>query len=288
MSHKVPSTQISSPLIETATVIPDSSTIASTTAPPTISMISPLPQLTTPTHAPTTASTTTSIPTLPVFSSLFGFDQRVYATQTALESSTKEFKKKAQEERKLYIDVVEKSVKDIIKDEVKSLLPQILPKEVSDFATHVIQSTITESLENVVLAKSSSQSQSAYDAAASLTEFELKKIQLEKLEKSKLYRAAEDHRNLYDALIKSYQLDKDIFDSYVVSKVDRLEYAYAVYPILPAIPTQSKSYRRIDQGVGSTSGIRACALRNFDLGKMELENSQNNALAKLPMLYSLR
>ncbi|GJX93206.1 putative ribonuclease H-like domain-containing protein [Tanacetum coccineum] len=40
----------------------------------------------------------------------------------------------------------------------------------------------------------------------------------------------------------------------------------------------------IDQGVGSTSGIRACALRNFDLGIMELENSQNNALAKLPML----
>ncbi|GJT39411.1 ribonuclease H-like domain-containing protein [Tanacetum coccineum] len=38
------------------------------------------------------------------------------------------------------------------------------------------------------------------------------------------------------------------------------------------------------QGVGSTSGIRACALRYFDLGKMELENSQNNALAKLPIL----
>ncbi|GJU39082.1 hypothetical protein Tco_1192039 [Tanacetum coccineum] len=38
---------------------------------------------------------------------------------------------------------------------------------------------------------------------------------------------------------------------------------------------------RIDQGVGSTSGIRACALRYFDLEKMELENSQNNALAKV-------
>ncbi|GJS95894.1 hypothetical protein Tco_0802862 [Tanacetum coccineum] len=37
-------------------------------------------------------------------------------------------------------------------------------------------------------------------------------------------------------------------------------------------------------GVGSTSGIRACALRNFDLEVMELENTQNNALAKLPML----
>ncbi|GJY89622.1 ribonuclease H-like domain-containing protein [Tanacetum coccineum] len=42
--------------------------------------------------------------------------------------------------------------------------------------------------------------------------------------------------------------------------------------------------QKIDQGVGSTSGIRACALRNFDLEVMELENTHNNALAKLPML----
>ncbi|GJY23257.1 hypothetical protein Tco_0396915, partial [Tanacetum coccineum] len=41
---------------------------------------------------------------------------------------------------------------------------------------------------------------------------------------------------------------------------------------------------KIDQGVGSTSGIKACALRNFDIEVMELENTQNNALAKLPML----
>ncbi|GJW16555.1 hypothetical protein Tco_0023991 [Tanacetum coccineum] len=40
----------------------------------------------------------------------------------------------------------------------------------------------------------------------------------------------------------------------------------------------------IDQGVRSTSAIRACALRYFDLEEMELENFQNNALAKLPML----
>ncbi|GKD24000.1 hypothetical protein Tco_1225703 [Tanacetum coccineum] len=114
----------------------------------------------------------------------------------------------------LYIDVIEKSVKDIIKDEVKSQLPQILPKEISDFATPVIQSNVTESLENVVLAKSSSQPQSTYEATASLTEFELKKIMLDKLEKSKSYRAAKEHKNLYDALVKSYQLDKDLFDLY--------------------------------------------------------------------------
>nr|GFA33615.1 hypothetical protein [Tanacetum cinerariifolium] len=46
----------------------------------------------------------------------------------------------------------------------------------------MIQSTINESLKNVVLAKSSSQPKSTYEAAASLTEFELKKILLDKIE----------------------------------------------------------------------------------------------------------
>ncbi|GJT68776.1 hypothetical protein Tco_1020256 [Tanacetum coccineum] len=73
--------------------------------------------------------------------------------------------------------------KDIIKDEVITQLPQILPKEVSDFATSVIQSTINKSLENVILAKSSSQPKSTYEAAESLIEFELKKILLDKMEK---------------------------------------------------------------------------------------------------------
>ncbi|GJV60695.1 putative reverse transcriptase domain-containing protein [Tanacetum coccineum] len=101
--------------------------------------------------------------------------------QKAFRSYTAEFEKKANDEKKRYIDLVEKSVKEIIKDEVKSQLPQILPKEVSEFTTPVIQSNITESLENVDMAKSSSQPKSTYEAAASLTEFELKKTLLEKM-----------------------------------------------------------------------------------------------------------
>ncbi|GJW78737.1 hypothetical protein Tco_0140419 [Tanacetum coccineum] len=74
--------------------------------------------------------------------------------------------------------------------------------------------TINESHENFVLAKSSSQPQSTYEAAASHTEFELKKILLDKLKKSKSYRAAKQHGDLHNALVKSYQLNKDLFDSY--------------------------------------------------------------------------
>ncbi|GJR98009.1 hypothetical protein Tco_0270183 [Tanacetum coccineum] len=48
-------------------------------------------------------------------------------------------------------------------------------------------------------------------------------------------------------------------------------------PLVPCpTPTSYSSESvKIDQGVGSTSGIRACALRNFDLEVMELENTQN-------------
>ncbi|GKC09927.1 hypothetical protein Tco_1001537 [Tanacetum coccineum] len=67
---------------------------------------------------------------------------------------------------------------------------------------------------NVVLAKSSSQPKSTYEAAESLTKFELKKILLDKLQKSKSYRGAKEHRDLYDAPVKSYQLNKDLFESY--------------------------------------------------------------------------
>ncbi|GJT90644.1 hypothetical protein Tco_1079489 [Tanacetum coccineum] len=76
----------------------------------------------------------------------------------AFRSYTAEFEKKAQAEKKRYINLVEKSVKDIINNEVKTQLPHILPKEVYDFATH---------------------------AAVSLTEFGLKKIILDKMQKSK-------------------------------------------------------------------------------------------------------
>ncbi|GJS63095.1 hypothetical protein Tco_0677659, partial [Tanacetum coccineum] len=55
---------------------------------------------------------------------------------------------------------------------------------------------------------------STYEAAASLSEFELTKILINKIEKNKSYDKADYKRELYDALVKSYQTDKDLFDSY--------------------------------------------------------------------------
>nr|GEW18145.1 retrovirus-related Pol polyprotein from transposon TNT 1-94 [Tanacetum cinerariifolium] len=63
-------------------------------------------------------------------------------------------------------------------------------------------------------ANKSSQPQSLYEAAASLTEFELKKILIDKMEKSESYLAAPEHTECYDGLIKSYEIDKTLFSTY--------------------------------------------------------------------------
>ncbi|GJR16988.1 hypothetical protein Tco_0965515 [Tanacetum coccineum] len=73
---------------------------------------------------------------------------------------------------------------------------------------------VTESLEHVVLANESSQLQSSYEAAALLIEFELKKILIDKMDKSESYLTAPEHRECYDGLIKSYELDKNLLSTY--------------------------------------------------------------------------
>ncbi|GKF02483.1 hypothetical protein Tco_0029406, partial [Tanacetum coccineum] len=102
----------------------------------------------------------------------------------------------------------------LIKEEVNTQLPQILPQAVSDFATPVIEKNVTESVEAAVLTRSSSQPTSTYEAAASLSEFELSKILIDKMEKNKSYDKDDYKKKLYDVLVESYNTDKDLFDSY--------------------------------------------------------------------------
>ncbi|GJT27051.1 hypothetical protein Tco_0907326 [Tanacetum coccineum] len=73
---------------------------------------------------------------------------------------------------------------------------------------------VKESLKDVVLAKVSSQPQSSYEAAAMLIEFVLKKIMIDKMDKSESYLAAPKHKECYEGLIKSFNLDKTIFSTY--------------------------------------------------------------------------
>ncbi|GJT14618.1 hypothetical protein Tco_0861660 [Tanacetum coccineum] len=81
-----------------------------------------------------------------------------------------------------------------IKEQVKDQQPQILPKEVSNFAPPVNKKLIKESRDEVTVAK---------------------------MEKSESYLTAPEHRDCYDGLKKSYALDKNLFYSYDVYSLKR-------------------------------------------------------------------
>ncbi|GKC52281.1 hypothetical protein Tco_1075026 [Tanacetum coccineum] len=118
------------------------------------------------------------------------------------------------ETREEFMNFLSESLTTRITEQIKNQLPQILPEEVSNFAHPVIQKMVQELLGNDVLAKEFSQPQSLYEAAATLTEFELKKILIDKMDKSKSYLAAPEHKECYEGLRKSYDLDKTFLDTY--------------------------------------------------------------------------
>ncbi|GJY61529.1 hypothetical protein Tco_0462186 [Tanacetum coccineum] len=148
---------------------------------------------TTPTPTPTAPEVTTSFLALLDFSSVFRFNNGIATLPTNKE------------------EPFNKPLCPILQNVEKKLL---LTEGISEFATPVIERNVTESLEAAILAKYSSQIKSTYEAAASLFEFELMKILIDKIEEHKSYLIADYKRELYDALIKSYNTDKDLFDTY--------------------------------------------------------------------------
>ncbi|GKC74271.1 hypothetical protein Tco_1120154, partial [Tanacetum coccineum] len=212
--HEEPSSHTSSLFTVPVMVIPEIMYAFTTTIPPPPPSFYPLPQQAKPTPTPTSSEVTTLFPALPDFLSVFRFNDRV----TNLDKDLSEMKQVNQEEaladKKEYIDLINTSVRAIIKEEVKTQLPQILPQTISDFTSLVIERNVIESLEAVVLAKSSSQPKSTNAAAASHSEFELTKILMDKMEEHKSYLRSEYKKELYDALVKSYNTDKDLFKTY--------------------------------------------------------------------------
>nr|GEY45786.1 hypothetical protein [Tanacetum cinerariifolium] len=88
---------------------------------------------------------------------------------------------------------------------VKVQVSKILPK---------IEKTVNGQLEAEVLTRSSNSSKTSYAVAADLSEMELKKILIEKIESNKSIHRSDKQRNLYKALVEAYESDKIILDIY--------------------------------------------------------------------------
>nr|GFA91488.1 hypothetical protein [Tanacetum cinerariifolium] len=76
------------------------------------------------------------------------------------------------------------------------------------------EQTVNEQLEAKVITRSSNSSKTSYAVVVDLSEMELKKILIEKIEGKKSIHRSNKQRNLYKALVEAYESDKIILDPY--------------------------------------------------------------------------
>nr|GEV24773.1 hypothetical protein [Tanacetum cinerariifolium] len=201
-----------------------------------------IPQQQTPDSTTTTTTyLATTLPEIPNFASLFQFDQRVFAFETKvlefnqtsqfaeaisliqgivdnyLASKLKEevnvevrlqinkLKVEAELENQEFINKLDSNMKKIIKEQVKAQVSKIMPQ---------IEDHVTETLRAEVLVRSTNQPQTFYSVPALLSKFELKNILIDKMETNELINRSDIQRNLYNALVESYNIDKDILSTY--------------------------------------------------------------------------
>ncbi|GKA12386.1 hypothetical protein Tco_0691932 [Tanacetum coccineum] len=193
------------------------------------------------TDSTTTTTIPTSVPEILNFASLFGFERRVYSLEielsefkqtnqfaealssipgivdkylaskmkdevnVAVQLKSNKLREEAQAENDEFLKQIDSNINNIINDQVKGQVSKILPK---------IEKYVTYTLKGEVLRRSSNQPQSSYTAAASLIEFELKKILIEKIEENKSMNRSDIQKNLYNTLIESYKSEKYILTSY--------------------------------------------------------------------------
>ncbi|GJU95237.1 hypothetical protein Tco_1319993 [Tanacetum coccineum] len=200
-----------------AMAVPENTSGFTTTIPPPPPFFNPLQQEATPTPTPITSETTTllhalldfayyaqALSSIPVIVDRYMDNKLGEAINKDIIAHNLDCRQEAQDEKNAYINLVDTSMRAHIKEEVNTQLLHILPQAVSDFVNHVIEKNVTESVEVAVLTRSSSQSTSTYEAAASLSEFDLTKILIDKMEKNKSYDKVDYKKKLYDALVKSY------------------------------------------------------------------------------------
>ncbi|GJS45777.1 hypothetical protein Tco_0595898 [Tanacetum coccineum] len=181
-----------------------------TTIPPPLFPVIQSSQQTPVTTTTITNPSTTPLP-IPNFASVFGFNQRV----TALESDLSKLKQSNPFAKSIssilgivneYLgSKMKEAVDKIIKDQVKTQTSKIKSK---------VEKYVTESLGAEVLIRSTNQPQASYGIASSLSELELKRILMDKMEENKSIDISDVYRNLYNALVEAYNTDKDLLSSY--------------------------------------------------------------------------
>nr|GEV89060.1 hypothetical protein [Tanacetum cinerariifolium] len=196
-----------------------------TTGSSTMTLI-PSPQST---MTPSIISTSTTASQLPIpptpipcldlqnlltFALVFHFEDRVKSLEVNFSNILDRLQDSIQRENDEFLKTIDDNMKKIIKEQVKTQVKaqvtRILPR---------IKESVNAQLEAEVLTISSHSSRTSYAVAANLSEMELKKILIEKMEGNKSIQRFDKQRNLYKALVEAYDADKTILDTYGKSAI---------------------------------------------------------------------
>nr|GFA90387.1 hypothetical protein [Tanacetum cinerariifolium] len=177
----------------------------STMTPSIISTFTTASQLPT----PPTQILSLDLQSLPTFASVFRFEDRVKFLKDKFSNIPDQLQDSIQRENDEFLSTIDDNMKKIIKEQVKSQVhaqvTRILPR---------IEESVNAQLEAEVLTRSSHSSRTSYVVAADLSEMELKKILIDKMEGNKSIQRSDEQRNLYKALVEAYDADTTILESY--------------------------------------------------------------------------
>nr|GEU80406.1 hypothetical protein [Tanacetum cinerariifolium] len=161
---------------------------------PTPTSVAPLP-ITVPIMTPSTIATITTTSQAQILPTT----RMNEAVKVAVQIKSDRLHDETQRENNEFLRTVDKNMKKIIKEQVKEQVKvqvsKILPR---------IEQAVNEQLKAEVLTRSSH----------SLSEMELKKILIEKMEGNKSIQRSDEQRNLCKALVKAYESNKIILDTY--------------------------------------------------------------------------
>nr|GEW99458.1 hypothetical protein [Tanacetum cinerariifolium] len=147
---------------------------------------------------------------------------------------------------------MKKVLKELVKNQVKEQVSRILPR---------IEESVNATLEAEVLTRSSRSSRTSYAIATDLSEMELKKILIEKMEGNKSIQRSDKQRNLYKALFEAYEADKAILDTYGERREDDDQEGPSAGP-----NRESKRQKEGEEPVQTTSQMEETPLLVYETG----------------------
>nr|GEZ49056.1 hypothetical protein [Tanacetum cinerariifolium] len=187
---------------------------------------------------------------------------------------------------------MQKIIKEQVKEQVKVQVSKILPK---------IEQTVNEQLEAKVLTRSSNSSKTSYAIAANLSEMELKKILIEKMEGNKSIQRSNEQRNLYKALRRkegkepesvsaptekaTRSADKSTHGS-KARQMSASEYATAEEPMQTTFQMDEPSHLEFETGADDQPVVESSQHPKCELAKQSDSCSSFNELMDTPVDFS--